>query len=182
MRLEPIEKPRGLLMRVAYWMSRRELGKVPSVLKVVYARSPELAKLGYRMARFTDRGVDLEPGLVLLVMASVAEANGCGFCVDIARAKAVQEHLGLEKFEALADWETSPLFDERERAALAWAREAGGDCRVSDATFEAVRKHLGERGLVELAALVAVESFYNRLAIPLGLEADGLCALAQRRA
>lgn len=181
MRLEPIDKPRGLLMRAAYWMSRRQLGKVPSVVKVIYARSPQLARLGYWMARYTDK-VDLEPGLVLLVMASVAERNGCGFCVDIARAKAVHEHLGLEKFEALPEWETSPLFDERERAALAWAREAGGDCRVSGATFEAVRKHFGERGLVDLAALVAVESFYNRLAIPLGLGADGLCALAQRRA
>ena len=39
MRLEPIEKPRGLLNRVAYWMSHRELGKVPSVVSVVYARS-----------------------------------------------------------------------------------------------------------------------------------------------
>ena len=28
MRLQPIEKPKGLLMRLAYWMTRRQLGKV----------------------------------------------------------------------------------------------------------------------------------------------------------
>ncbi len=30
MRLEPIEKPRGLVLRIAYWMSRRSLGAVAS--------------------------------------------------------------------------------------------------------------------------------------------------------
>ena len=43
MRLEPIEKPRGLLMRIAYWLSRRQLGGVMSPLKVIYARAPKLA-------------------------------------------------------------------------------------------------------------------------------------------
>ena len=28
MRIAPIEKPKGLLTRIAYWMSRRQLGKV----------------------------------------------------------------------------------------------------------------------------------------------------------
>jgi hypothetical protein len=39
MRLEPIEEPKGLVMRLAYWMTRRQLGKVPSALKVIYART-----------------------------------------------------------------------------------------------------------------------------------------------
>lgn len=38
MRLEPIEKPKGLLMRAAYWMTRRQLGKVMTPMKVVYPR------------------------------------------------------------------------------------------------------------------------------------------------
>jgi AhpD family alkylhydroperoxidase len=182
MRLEPIEKPRGLVNRVAYWMSRREFGKVPSVIRVVYARSPKLAMLGYRIRQFTEKGVVIDPSLRLLVQTAVAHANGCGFCVDIGRALAVAKHLGLEKFDALPEWETSPIFSERERAALAYAVEAGRDARVSDATFERLRKHFSDREIVDVTAVVAVERFYNGIAIPLGLEADGLCALKLGRA
>ena len=35
MRVQPVEKPRGLVNRIAYWMSRRQLGKVMTPLKVV---------------------------------------------------------------------------------------------------------------------------------------------------
>ncbi len=182
MRLAPIEKPKGLVNRVAYWMSRREFGKVPSVLKVVYARSPELARFGYQMRRFSEKGVKLDPSLRLLVQTAVASANGCGFCLDIGRALAVEKDLGLEKFDALPEWRTSPVFSERERAALAYAMEAGSDCRVRDETFETLKKHFSEREIIDVTAMVAVERFYNGLAIPLGLEADGLCALQLGRA
>lgn len=177
MRLEPIKKPSGLVNKVAYWLSRRQFGKVPSVIEVIYARSRPLAMLGYRVQQFTEKGVKLEPSLRLLIQTAVAEVNGCGFCVDIGRAIAIDKDLGLEKFDALPDWETSPLFSDRERAAIGYAREAGADCRVSDATFERLRKHFDERGVIDVTAMVAVERFYNGMALPLGLENDGLCAL-----
>lgn len=177
LRLQPVERPRGLLNRLAYWMARRRFGKVPAVIRVIYARSRPLALLGYRMVQYTEKGVVLEPSLRLLIQTAVAEVNGCGFCIDIGRAIAVEKDLGLEKFDALPDWETSPLFSDRERAAIAYAREAGVDCRVSDATFERLRKHFDERGIVDVASMVAVERFYNGMALPLGLGSDGLCAL-----
>ncbi len=42
MRLKPIENPRKLLAKIAYWMSKRKFGKVLMPLKVVYARNPGL--------------------------------------------------------------------------------------------------------------------------------------------
>jgi alkylhydroperoxidase family enzyme len=177
MRLEPIREPKGLLNRIAYWLSRRQFGKVPSVIEVVYARSLPLAMLGYRIRRFSEKGTRLDPGLRLLIQSAVAEAAGCGFCIDIGRAIALDENLGLDKFDALHAWRTSPLFSERERAAIAYAREASTDCRVGDETFEQLRKHFDEREIIDIAAMAAIERFYNGLAIPLGLEADGLCAL-----
>lgn len=182
MRLEPIEEPSGLMNRFAYWLSRRRFGKVPSVIRVIYARSSPLAMLGYRISRYTEKGVTIEPELTLLVQTIVAEANGCGFCVDIGRAIAIEKRLAMEKFDALVEWETSPLFSDRERAALAFAREAGPDGRVSDQTFEQLRKHFAEREIVDVASVVAVERFYNGLALPLGLGPDGLCALKQPQA
>jgi alkylhydroperoxidase family enzyme len=181
-RLEPIEHPKGLLMRLAYWMAKRRLGKVPTVMKVVYARSLRFTRLGWSVMRYHE-SVSLPKAIALLVSARVSEVNGCGFCLDMARTMAVEAHLGLEKFEALPEWRTSSLFSERERTALEFAEEATRGPQVSDAVFERVRKSFSEREIVELTALVAIENFYNRIAIPLGIhDADGLCVLAQKRA
>ncbi len=181
MRLEPIDKPRGLQMRLAYWLSRRRLGKAITPLRVFYARSPKLATLGWSISRWVEKGHCLPPGLALLVQTRVAGQNGCGFCVDIARALAVQQHVGLEKFDAVSAWETSPLFDERERAALAYADEVTRDCAASDETFEGLRKRFDEREIVDLTALCAIESYFNRMNGPLQIESDGLCSIAQAR-
>ena len=181
MRLEPIEKPKGLMMRIAYWMTRRQLGKVMTPMKVVYPRIPEALRLSYEISKFEMKGVRLEPGLKFMVVTLAAQINGCGFCVDIARAMAIREHLGMDKFNALSEYRTSPLFSERERAALAYIEEATRHKRVSDATFEALRQYFNEREIVEITWLNAVENYYNLINLPLEIESDGFCAIAQAR-
>src|SRR5580658_4196323 len=124
MRLDPIEKPKGLMMRIAYWMTRRQLGKVMTPMKVIYPRMPGAVKVAYEIAKFEMKGIRLEPELKFMVTTLAAQINGCGFCVDIARAMAIREHLGMEKFNALSEYRTSFLFSDRERAALAYVEEA----------------------------------------------------------
>ena len=38
--LAPIENPQGWMKKMAYAMARRQFGKVPTPLKVVYSRLP----------------------------------------------------------------------------------------------------------------------------------------------
>lgn len=180
-RLEPVERPRGLVLRVAYWLSERMFGKVMTPLKVAYSRAPALGRASYSLAQTVEKKLSLDPALKLLVTAQTSALNGCGFCLDMKHAIAVQKEIGLEKFEALADYRESPLFDDRERAALDYAGEATRRRRVSDATFENLRKHFSEREIVELTFANAVENFHNLIGVPLGIESDGLCAIAQRR-
>ncbi len=182
MRLEPIEKPPGLLMRAAYWMMRRDLGKATTPLTVVYSRAPKLATTVYRMAQAEEKRVSLDPALKLLIHAVASHANGCGFCVDIGRARAVQKGVGLEKLSAIAEYRTSPLFSDAERAALRYAEVATRDKQVPDDVFEEVRKHYSEREIVEITWVNALANFYNLTNVPLELESDGLCAIALGRA
>ena len=107
--------------------------------------------------------------------------NGCSFCVDIGRAFATYQGLTLEKADAVHEWRTSPLFTERERAALAYVEEATRDRRVSDAVFAALRVHFDDRQIVAITWLNAVENYFNLLNGPLEIESDGLCAIAERR-
>lgn len=80
------------------------------------------------------------------------------------------------------EYRTSPLFSDRERAALAYVEEATRHKRVSDATFEELRKHFSEREIVEITWLNALENYYNLLNVTLEIESDGFCAIAQARA
>jgi len=181
MRLEPIEKPTGLLMRIAYWMTRRQLGKVITPMKVMYPRMPGVLKLSYEIQKFEMKGLRLEPELHFMVGILAAQINGCSFCVDIGRAVAIRRHLGMEKFNALSEYRTSPLFSDRERAALAYAEEATRQKRVSDATFEALRTHFSEWEIMEITWVNAVENYFNLITLPLEIESDGLCAIAEAR-
>ena len=182
MRLEPIARPPTVMARVAYWMMQRQLGKVITPARVIYNRLPGMYGLSWWLLRVQQSGVQLDAPTRYLVQNWVAMLNQCHFCVDIGRAGAVLDRVGLEKLDALPTWRESPLFDERERAALAYVEEATRSKRVSDETFAALRKHFSERQIVELTVLNAIENFYNLLNLPLGIEADGLCAIAQGRA
>lgn len=181
MRLEPIDRPSSLLGRLMSFGMRRQLGKVIGPARVVYNRVPRAWNVALALLRMSA-SFRLERSLVLLVQARVAWLNDCAFCQDIARAYAVQQSLGAERFAALADWEESGLFDERERAALAYADEATRKKRVAEPTFERLRAHFDEREVAELTLAVATEHYYNLVNLPLEIPDDGLQALAERRA
>ena len=108
-------------------------------------------------------------------------SNGCGFCVDIGRAVATYQGLTFEKIDAVHEWRTSPLFTPAERAALAYVEESTRDKRVSDETWANLRAHFDETQIVAITWMNAVENFFNLLNGPLGIESDGLCAIAEHR-
>jgi len=56
-----------------------------------------------------------------------------------------------EKIEAINHWQVSDVFDEKERAVLAWADALileGG--RASDELFEAIHKHFSDEDILEI--------------------------------
>ena len=83
-----------------------------------------------------------------------------------------------DKVRAVEQAATSPLFDEVERAALAYAEAmtVTGQ-RVSDELFARVRAHFTEPQIVELTAAVALENFRSKFNTALGIEAQGFCIL-----
>jgi alkylhydroperoxidase family enzyme len=73
---------------------------------------------------------------------------------------------------------TSPLFDELERSALAYAEAMTiTGQRVSDELFARVRAHFTEAQIVELTAAVALENFRSKFNTALGIEAQGFCII-----
>ena len=181
MRLEPIENPKSLFLKIAYWFTKRKYGKVMSPLKVIYARKPELLSFSMKIARFEEKQNSLSPELRLLIKVATATQNGCTFCQDIALANAVKGQIGTEKFTALMSKDEAKIsvFSEKEQVVLAVLEEYGSQRKVSDDSFDELKKHFTETEIVEILALNAFEHFYNALTIPLRIESDGLEKLSK---
>jgi alkylhydroperoxidase family enzyme len=164
-----------------YWAMNRQFGKPITPAKVIFTRLPRAiaAQLGIYFGLSGKHGID--EGLQLLLQNHVATLNGCSFCVDIGRAMATYQGLTFEKFDAVAQFRTSPLFTAAERAALAYVEEATQRKRVSDETFAALRAHFTDEQIIAITWFNAVENYFNLLNGPLEIESDGLCLIAERR-
>ena len=112
-------------------------------------------------------GSGLEPSLIELVKTRASQINGCAFCIHMhtrdARAKGETE----ERLYLLDAWRESPLYTDRERAALAWteALTLVAQIHAPDAVYEEVRAQFGEADLVKLTVLIGTINTWNRVAI-----------------
>ena len=80
-----------------------------------------------------------------------------------------------EKILALAEYATSPAFDERERLALEYADcMTLSDREVSDALFERLRQAFGEDTLIALTAAIAWENASSKFNRALRIESQNL--------
>ena len=150
MRLSAIEKPSSPLGRVLDFAIRRTLGRSITPSQVIYNRVPAAWRISLAFQLFERFGAKLPHDLLLLVSTQVAMLNGCEFCADIKRAVAVRGKLGMERFDALADWRSHSGWSDRERAAFAYVGEATLTKHVADATFAELRRRFDDREILNL--------------------------------
>ena len=179
--LPPIEKPRGLTMKLAYAMARRQFGKVLTPLKVHSARLPAAFGVFYSKIANLDRKLLLPPETALLIREQVARINVCLFCMDIGRWAAIQASMNQAKFDALEQYRTNPLFTDAERAALDYVTELTKEKKVSPDTFARVSRYFSERAICEIVWLVASEHLYNMTNIGLNIHSDMLCDISKKK-
>jgi AhpD family alkylhydroperoxidase len=110
----------------------------------------------------------LPAALVELVYLRVSQINNCAYCLDSHTRELLKKGQKVEKLALVqAAAEAGNLFDERERAALAWAETVTrvAETGVSDEAYEAARTVFEERELVDLTIAIGLMNAYNRLAI-----------------
>lgn len=109
----------------------------------------------------------LEKSLIELVKTRASQINGCAFCIHMhtrdARALGETE----ERLYVLSAWRESPLYTDRERAALAWTESVTlvSQTNVPDDVYEQVRGSFSDEEIVKLTMLVATINAWNRIAI-----------------
>ena len=129
--------------------------------------APELMK----QIRALNKAVEdsgLEKSLLHLVKLRASQVNGCSYCVDMHSREALQDGETQQRLFMVAAWKESPLFSERERAALAYTEAVTLIAKegVPDALYEATRAHFSEEELVKLSVAIGAINVWNRLCVP----------------
>jgi alkylhydroperoxidase family enzyme len=179
--LAPIERPEGLMLKLAYYFTRRQFGKVLTPLKVHSARLPSAFGLFYAKIGKLDKKLSLSPEMGLLIREQVARINVCRFCMDIGRSVAIKASMNEAKFDALDQYKVTSLFTDKERAALDYVTELTRDKNVNPETFARLSGHYSEREICEIVWLVASEHLYNITNIGLNIHSDMLCDISRKR-
>ena len=103
-----------------------------------------------------------------LVFARVSQINGCAYCLDKHERDLRQQGEDWQRINSLATWREVSFFNERERAALAWAEtltRLADRHEDRDAEFEALKANFSELEIVELSIAIAQINAWNRMGV-----------------
>jgi AhpD family alkylhydroperoxidase len=109
----------------------------------------------------------IETSLLDLINFRVSQINGCAYCLDM-HSKDLRAHGETEQRLYMMDaWRESPVYTDRERAALAWAEAVTRleKQRVPDDVYEQALTQFSEEELVDLTMAVNGINSWNRLNI-----------------
>ncbi|WP_296226665.1 carboxymuconolactone decarboxylase family protein [Ralstonia sp. UBA689] len=109
----------------------------------------------------------LEKPLTELVRLRASQINGCAYCIDLHTADARRAGEDDRRLATVSVWHETPLFTDRERAALAWTEAVTlvGQTHVPNDVWHAVRAQFSDAELVDLTLLICTINTWNRLAI-----------------
>lgn len=168
-------------VRLILKLQRRKYGQ-PLEPTLLWGRMPRSFLTLTALYRTIDRaGSPIEPELRSLVQVHISQINWCRFCVDLNAANALERASSREKIAALPSHRDSPLFSDRERAALAYAESVTDSSQsVDDDMFRQVRRHFSEHEILELTALIAFQNMSSKFNAALGVPAQGFCTAPPR--
>ena len=109
----------------------------------------------------------LEQSLLDLVKLRAAQINRCAFCIHMHATHARERGQGEMRLHLLPAWRESSLYDERERAALAWTEALThlAETGASDADYALVAAAFSEVEQVNLTLAIGAINAWNRLQV-----------------
>jgi len=107
----------------------------------------------------------LEHSLGELVKLRASQINGCAVCLHMHTKDALAHGETPLRIFLLDAWRESPLYTDRERAALAWTESLThiATTHAPDADYELVKSQFTEAELVNLTVMIGAINTWNRL-------------------
>jgi uncharacterized peroxidase-related enzyme len=150
-------------VRALFESFRRTRGNIPNLFRAVASRPPIVETLFAHLQAVMGPGT-VNTLLKELLAVRVSQANGCDYC--LASHSALVKRLGgTDEQIAQAGRNDYTAFDPAWAAALEYAAAvAAPGGHVSDATYASLAKHWEAPQIVEITAVCAAFSLFNRFA------------------
>ncbi len=155
--------------KLVYEGSDRFLGRTANLQRILATHSPYIARwFGGLVAavRQPGLGATTDPRLRGLACIKTSMVNACSYCT--AHTSVFGQGLGMteEELEALMDdsYKTSPLFDDRDRAAIAWSEAMTNNTAQRDTeAWNNMKVNFTDTEIVEISMACAMFNMINRL-------------------
>ena len=135
---------------------------------------PEIAPAAYAAIGGVEAYVQrcgLEKPLIELVKLRASQINHCAYCMDMHSRDARKGGETEQRLYVLSGWRESPLYSQRERAALAWT-----ECLTElpsrgapDDVYAALRNCFSDVEIANLTVLVGLINLWNRIGVGFAL-------------
>jgi alkylhydroperoxidase family enzyme len=173
MRLDPISKPKPLIIKLAYLFSKRMFGKVLSPLLVIYARSVPIFKVATKILS-ADKKLSLDRKINLLIRNFVSNLNDCKFCSNAIEHLSKKEKFETQKIKELMNFRSSATFSAKEKAVLNYVEQISATKTATQEAFNELKHFFNDKEIVEITWVCASENYFNMQAKPLGFTSDQL--------
>jgi len=147
-------------------------GTQPGHIHRLVANAPNLLRRFLGLADELRNGTKLDPKLRELALMTVGRLTKADY--EFLHHWNISLRVGIrrEQLEQLAEFEHAPVFNDQERAVMRYAAEVTANVTVSNATYEALRRFLDDRRILELTMNVAFYNAVARILVPLGVELE----------
>jgi alkylhydroperoxidase family enzyme len=178
-RLPPLPQPLDPIMQEMQ-KQRRAMGAELINLQLTNGHAPKFSRASAGMA-FTIRFDAVTPRRLLeLVILRTAEIVGSDY--EINQHRPLMKLCGYSdaQIAAIPSWRASSLFDDKQRAVLAYVEQVAHGGNVDDPTFAALAQHFSPQEIVEITYTVG--SYYSTglftKALRIETEQDGRLTVA----
>ncbi|MBA2961454.1 MULTISPECIES: carboxymuconolactone decarboxylase family protein [Ramlibacter] len=138
-----------------------ERGKLHNLYRMLL-NSPPVAQGWLNFLTAIRQQCQLEARIRELAILRIAVINKADYEFVSHVPFAVKAGLSQQQIDAIAQWEGSQLFAERERAVLRYTDSMTRDVHVPDDVFAQVKPHFDARGMTELTATIAAYNLVSR--------------------
>ena len=131
-----------------------------------YAHSMKLVQPLIDLAGIVAKS-GLEPSLLELVKIRASQINGCSVCLYMHTQEARRAGEGEERIIMLDAWRETSLYNERERAALAWTEALTRltETGAPDEDYQMMAAQFSPEEQINLTMMIVVINGFNRFGV-----------------
>jgi len=109
----------------------------------------------------------IRPNFREMIKIRASQINGCAYCIDMHTEDARKLGESEKRIYALSAWRESLLFNDEEKAILAFTDEVANISTdgVKDETYQNLKKYFDDKSIAEIIMINVTINSWNRIAI-----------------